>query len=141
MTVFYSQEMAGFGGLPVVKPSAPQYAGDLFVYQATIALASQATTDTIVLAYIPPGNSFQFALLSTDTSLATSTIAIGITGSTGKYRAAAVLTTTNTPAFSAAPVASYANVPLTAPETQFITIAVAALPATGLLVYQQYWAM
>lgn len=141
MTVFYSQEMAGFGSLPVVKPSAPQYAGDLFVYQATITLATQATTDTIVVGYVPPGNAFQFGLLSTDTSLATATIAIGIAGTTGKYRAAAVLTTTNTQAFIAAPVASFANVPLTAPETQIITIAVAALPASGLLVYQQFWAM
>lgn len=140
MTVFYSQEMTGFGSLPVVKPSAPQYAGDVFIYQATISLASQATTDTIVLAYVPSGNSFLYGLLSTDTSLATSTIAIGITGTTGKYRAAAVFTTTNTPTLTGL-VANYANAPLAAPETQFITIAVAALPASGILVYQQYWAM
>jgi hypothetical protein len=140
MTVFYSQEMTGFGSLPVVKPSAPQYAGDVFVYQATISLASQATTDTIVLAYIPSGNSFLYGLLSTDTSLGSSTIAIGITGTTGKYRAAAVFTATNTPTLTGL-VANSANAPLAAPETQFITIAVATLPASGILVYQQFWAM
>jgi hypothetical protein len=140
MTVFYSQEMTGFGSLPVVKPSAPQYAGDVFVYQATISLASQATTDTIVLAYIPSGNSFLYGLLSTDTSLGSSTIAIGITGTTGKYRAAAVFTATNTPTLTGL-VANSANAPLAAPETQFITIAVATLPASGILIYQQFWAM
>lgn len=141
MTTFYSQELTGFASLPVVKPNATQYSGNLVVYQASITLASQATTDTIVYGVVPAGSIFQFGLISTDTSLGSSTIALGITGSTGKYRAAATLTTTNAQALIAVPVAAFVNgAGLTAQETQFITIAVATLPSSGNLVIQAYWA-
>lgn len=140
MTVFYSQELTGFASLPVVKPSAPQYAGGVFVYEASVLLASQATTDTIVLGYVPAGQQYLYSILNTDTSLGSSTIAIGTAASTGKYRAAAVLTATNTPALMQLVAPALNGTSLTASETQIITIAVATLPASGNLLYQQYWA-
>ena len=139
MTVWYSQELTGFASLPVVKPSASQYAGGVFVYQASILLTAQQVNDTIVVGYVPSGAAFLYGLLSTDTSLATATIAIGTAASAGKYRAAAVFTTTNTPTFVGL-VANSANVSLAAPETQIITVTTAALPGTGNLIYQQFWA-
>ena len=139
MTVWYSQELTGFASLPVVKPSAPQYAGGLFIYQASILLATQLINDTIVVGYVPPGAAFAFGLLSTDTSLGAATIAIGTAAAAAKYRAAATFTTTNVPTFVGL-VANYANVSLAAPETQIITVTTANLPAAGNLVYQQFWA-
>lgn len=139
MTVWYSQELQGFASLPVVKPSASQYAGGVFIYQASILLTTQLIADTIVVGYVPPGAAFLFGLLSTDTSLGAATISIGTAASAAKYRAAATFTTTNTPAFVGL-VANSANVSLAAPETQIITVATANLPATGNLLYQQFWA-
>lgn len=139
MTVWYSQELTGFASLPVVKPSASQYAGGVYIYQASIVLAAQQVNDTIVVGYVPSGAAFLYGLLNTDTSLGTATIAIGTAASAGKYRAAAVLTSTNAPGLVQL-VATVANVSLTAPETQIITVTTAALPASGNLIYQQYWA-
>lgn len=139
MTVWYSQELTGFASLPVVKPSASQYAGGVYIYQASIVLAAQQVNDTIVVGYVPSGAAFLFGILSTDTSLGSATIAIGTAASAAKYRAAATFTTTNTPTLQQL-VATVANVSLTAPETQIITVTTAALPASGNLIYQQYWA-
>ena len=139
MTVWYSQELTGFASLPVVKPSASQYAGGVYIYQASILLAAQQVNDTIVVGYIPSGAAFLYGLLSTDTSLGAATIAIGTAASAAKYRAAATFTTTNVPSFVGL-VANYANVSLASPETQIITVTTAALPGAGNLIYQQYWA-
>lgn len=140
MTIFYSQELTGIDALPVVKPTAPQYSGGVFVYEASILLASQATTDTIVVGVVPAGSQYLYSILNTDTSLATATIAIGITGTTGKYRAAATLTGVNTPILSQLVAPALNGQALTATERQFITIAVASLPASGNLLYQAFWA-
>lgn len=140
MTVFYSQELTGIDSLPVVKPSAGQYGGGVFIYEASIVLASQATTDTIVVGVIPAGSQYLYSILNTDTSLGSSTIAIGIVGTTGKYRAAATLTGVNTPILSQLVAPALNGAGLTATERQFITIAVATLPASGNLLYQAYWA-
>lgn len=140
MTIFYSQELTGIDSLPVVKPSASQYGGGVFVYEASIVLASQATTDTIVVGQVPAGSQYLFSIINTDTSLGSSTIAIGITGTVGKYRAAATLTGVNTPILNQLVAAAVNGASLTATERQFITIAVATLPASGNLLYQAYWA-
>jgi hypothetical protein len=56
-------------------------------------------------------------------------VAIGIAGTTGKYRAAAVFTATDTPTLFG--VTSGLLAPLTAEEIVIITIAAASLPASG----------
>jgi hypothetical protein len=140
MTIFYSQELAGIDSIPVVKPTASQYGGGVFVYEASIVLASQATTDTIVVGQVPAGGQYLFSILNTDTSLGTSTIAIGTAATPAKYRAAATFTTTNTPTLQQLVAASLNGQSLTATERQIITIAVATLPAAGNLLYQQFWA-
>lgn len=114
--------------------------GKVVVYQDDITLASQATTDTIQLLKVPVGAKFLYGIITTDTSLGTATAAIGVTGTTGKYRAAAVFTATNTPTLFGV-VAAMDDAPLTAVETSFITIATAALPASGKLIVQRFYAI
>lgn len=139
MTTFYATELAGIASQPVVKPSAVAAVGArLRRYRGTVVLNTQTTSDTVVVAVVPAGEDFAFGILTTDTSLGTSTIAIGNSGSTGKYRAAATFTATNTPTFfgTAAQVLAAAS---TAEEQIIITIATASLPASGNLVIDLYF--
>jgi hypothetical protein len=137
MTVFYSAELAGIASLPVVKPSASAYAARLRRYRAAITLAAQATTDTIFVAFLPSGDDFAFGMMYTSVSLATSTVAIGIVGTTGKYRVAATFTTVDTPTTFGTTAQNIAP-GLTAEDQVFITIAVAALPGAGSLSVEHY---
>lgn len=137
MTVFYSTELASITATPVVKAASPAYAARVLRFRATIALASQTTSDTIVVAILPAGYTFAFGIHTTDTSLGSSTVAIGITGTTGKYRTAATFTATNTPTLFGN-VAAMDDAGLTADETVFITIAAATMPASGIYVVDIY---
>jgi 1-aminocyclopropane-1-carboxylate deaminase/D-cysteine desulfhydrase-like pyridoxal-dependent ACC family enzyme len=112
--------------------------GHVRVYQEIITLATQTTSDTIVVAYPSKGEMFLFGVLLTTVTLGASTIAIGITGTTGKYRAAATFTAVDTPTLFG--VTTGASVKLTADETVFITIATASLPGAGTLVVQLHYA-
>jgi hypothetical protein len=72
--------------------------------------------------------------------LGTATIAIGTAASAGKYRAAATYTTT-APTVTPFGLANVmANVQLAATEQQIITVTTAALPASGNLIVQMFWA-
>ena len=62
----------------------------------------------------------------------TATLAIGITGATGKYRAAATYTTADT--FTLLGLSAFVAEELTADEQILLTVAAAALPASGKLV-------
>lgn len=96
---------------------------------ADITLATQASGDTIEIALLPIGaRVISFSLL-TDTSLGSSTVAIGIAGSTAKYKAAAVFTATDTPTSYMKTAAGVA--PLTVQEVVIVTIAAANFPASG----------
>lgn len=138
MAVLYSNDSAGLGTVPSSNVNGGVIGGRVRRYRAAITLASQATTDTIVIGRVPAGSVFAYGVINTDTSLSTSTVAIGATGATGKYRAAAVFTATNTPTVFGPAAAAFAA-PLTADEEVFITIAVAALPASGNLVVDLYF--
>lgn len=132
MAVLYGTYTAPVGTTPRGNVSGAHQGARVRVYRETITLATQTTSDTIVIAdNVPVGYTFLYGvLLSTVTLGASATIAIGVTGTTGKYRAAATFTTADTPTLFG--VASNAT-PLTAAETVFITIAVASLPGSGTL--------
>ena len=66
------------------------------------------------------------------TAGASAQLALGITGTTGKYRAAATLTTAN--AWVSSALNAAIGVELTAAETLILTTTVAALPASGRMV-------
>lgn len=121
---------------PRVDP-IPQYgyAARIQTYRAVITLAAQAAGDTIRLFRLPAGvYPLRGWMTSTVTLGASATVAIGISGTTGKYRAAAVHTAVNVPTpfmVADANITSGLPVPLATSEEVIATIAVAALPGSG----------
>jgi hypothetical protein len=131
MAALNGLQMAKLKASPVDYPEVADVGGRLRVFNEKITLAGQATTDTIAVARLPKGARVLYGVLTTDTSLGSSTIAIGVAGSTGKYRTAATFTATNTPT----PFGNAAAVgePLAADEEVIITIGAASLPGAGTL--------
>ena len=116
-------------------PTDPGFVdGSVRSFLEVVTLASQATTDTVVVARLPKGAVLRGARIMTDTSLGTSTVAVGVSGTTGKYRAAAVFTTTDS--WEEIGQTADFHTALTAEEEVFITIGAAALPASGRLLVQ-----
>lgn len=97
---------------------------------ASFTLAAQAIGDRLMLPEIPAGARGVRHRMQSSVSLGTSTLALGITGNTGKYRAAATLAVTTPEEISSA-VTTAAE--LATAEKPFLTVAVAALPGAGTL--------
>lgn len=136
MAVLAGVQMAkirsGGAALPVVGAiSSGDAHGEVRWFNERVNLATQTTSDTIEVAKLPIGARVCYGVLTTDTSLGSATVAIGITGTTGKYRAAATFTATNTPTLFG--VVAGQGEALTAEEVVFITIATASLPSSGIL--------
>jgi hypothetical protein len=143
MAVLTGINTAARSASPVAQMDGSLQGGHVRVYQEIITLATQTTSDTIIVAYPSKGETFLYGVLTSTVSLGTSTVAIGITGTTGKYRAAATFTAVDTPTpfgVTANMISSGAPAKLTADETVFITIATASLPGSGTLVVQLYFA-
>ena len=138
-TQTYSTELTGIDSKPVVKAEAnAAYGAKLKRYRASITLNTQDIASTIQLCRIPAGESFAFGIMNASVTLgASATIAIGITGTTGKYLAAQTFTTA-VPTLFAAPVADEVAAAYTAEEDVFLTVAVAALPGSGTQVIDIY---
>lgn len=131
MAVLYGTYTAPVGTTPRGNVSGAHQGARVRVYRETITLATQTTSDQIIIAdNVPVGSTFLYGILTTTVTLGTSTVAIGITGTTGKYRAAATFTAVDTPTLFGV---TAGQAPLTAAETVFITIATASLPASGTL--------
>jgi len=132
-----AQPYAGTLAQPRVDP-IPQYgyACRTQNYRAVITLASQPAADFIRLFRLPAGVYPLRGIIQSTVSLGTSTVAIGISGTTGKYRAAATFTAVDTPTpfgVTGANITSGLPVPLATSEEIIATVAVAALPASGTL--------
>lgn len=140
MTVFYSTEATSYlNTVPPVLVDAAFVGGNLRRYRAVITMAAQTTSDTIVLFKVRRGIAFAFGIITASATLGSTTIAIGITGTTGKYRAAAVHTAVDTPTFFGPAAQVGAAAKLTTDETIFITIAAATMPGSGTLVVDMYF--
>lgn len=139
MAQTFSNEIAPTQLSPAQLPSATQgYMARVRRYRASITLASQAAADTVVLANIPSGYCFAYGVLTASVSLGSSTVAVGNSTAAGKYRVAAVNTAVDTPAvFGTA--AAVSGVPSTSQEQVILTVATAALPASGTLVVDLYF--
>lgn len=124
-----------------VKPAASVYGGRLKRLRASVTLAGQLTTDTLLLGVLPAGATFAYGVINSTATLGSSTLAIGITGTTGKYRAAATFTTADTPTFFGLAAQAGAATPLAAEETVIGTIATATLPSSGTLLVDLYYSM
>jgi len=119
-----------------VTPDPGTVNGIVRCYVEKVTLAAQAIGDLVNIASVPKGAIPLYGVITTDTSLGLSTIAIGVTGSAGKYRADAVLTALTPEVFGDGGV----NTVLTDTETVAITVATAALPAAGNLTVTMFYA-
>ncbi len=104
--------------------------GSVRVFCEEVTLAGQGAADTIEVARLPKGAVPLYGVLSTDTSLAAANIAIGVSGTAGKYRASAALTAVDSPEVFG--VVAGVGGALTAEETVIISPS-AALPGSGTL--------
>lgn len=132
MATQYGTQMGRLrNSLPVDLPMAGDIHGRVRVFNEKVVLASQPATDVIEVARLPRGARVLYGLLDSTVSLGTATLAVGIAGTPSKYRNAAVFTAVDTPTlFGLAAVAGEA---LAAEEIVILTIATAALPASGTL--------
>jgi hypothetical protein len=138
MATLYGDQMTKVTNLVVSqRPAISDVSAPVRVFLETITLASQTTSDIIYCGRIPLGARVLRISLNTSVTLGSSTLALGISGSTGKYRAAAVLTAANAWEVNALNAAT--GVALTAQEDIYFTIGAATLPASGrLLVLTEY---
>lgn len=141
MADLLSTELTGYSSKPVVKPNGNVYGARFRRYRATIALASQATTDNILLAKPRAGEVFAFGVITSSVSLGSAVVAIGTSqthASNGQLRAAAAYTAVDTPTFFG--LASAVSQSALSDDTKvYATIATAALPASGTLVVDLYY--
>lgn len=151
MPEYISAELSGTTGAsgstltvaPVgYRPAATVYQASVKRMRATFTLSATAvtTSDTLLVGFLPAGSTFAFGVITASATMGTSTLAIGTTGTTGKYRAAAVFTAVDTPTmFGPAAQVGAAAPALSAEEKVFITIAAASLPTAGTLVVDIYY--
>lgn len=131
MTVFYGTQSTKVLSSTLSTPSPGFVHGTVRCFAETVTYNTQTTSDTIVIGLLPKGSVFLYGIINSDTSSGSATIAIGITGTVAKYKAAAAFTATDTPTFFGK--AATTGVAETADRTVFITIAAASLPASGIL--------
>lgn len=136
MAQTYATEISGQSSVPTTMANGGVVGGRLRRFRATVTLASQADGDTIVLAKLPAGFAFAYGIINASATLGSSTIAIGVNGTAGKYRAAATFTAAAPTLFGA--VAAVDDAALTAEETVIATVGTAALPSSGTMVVDIY---
>lgn len=115
---------------PVTKRAGNAINGQMLRSVLSFALNGQAVADKLILPPTPKGARGVRYRIQSSVSLGTSTLALGVSGNTGKYRAAATLAVTTPEEVSSAVNTAAA---LTAEENAFLTVAVAALPVGGTL--------
>jgi hypothetical protein len=145
MVQYLPREIRAFGDTPSNNIGAEPGVGDrVRLFRSTIHLdapfinsttnaAQWLTTDTALLVpgSMVRGMRFLYGMLNTSLSLGTSTVAIGIAGTVGKYRAAAAFTAVDTPTLFGAALTGVAPGALAADDNIIMTIATAALPNTA----------
>jgi hypothetical protein len=130
MAQTFAPEVAGLGTIPSTKANGGVQGGRVRRFRATVPFAGQGIGDTVVLAEVPAGYTFAYGVMNnTATFGGTATIAIGVEGTAGKYRAAAVQTATGPQLFGLASAAD--DAPLEAAERVILTVAAAALPTSA----------
>lgn len=137
MTTTYSNDISGAYATPATKVSGAAVGGRLRRLRAVITLASQADGDIVVLGKLPAGSIFAYGVLNASATLGTSTIAVGISGTAAKYRAAAVFTAAAPTLFGTS--TSVDDSPLSAEEEVILTNTTAALPSSGTLIVDLYY--
>lgn len=116
---------------PVDLPMSGDVHGRVRCFNEKVILAAQPTSDIVEVARLPKGARVLYGILSSSISLGSATLAIGIAGTPAKYRAAATFTPVDTPVLFGP--AAHIGEPLANEEIVILTIAAAALPASGTL--------
>jgi hypothetical protein len=137
MAQTYASEVSGLGTIPSTNANGAVQGGRIRRFRATITLASQADGDTVVLAQVPAGYAFAYGIINASATLGSSTVAIGVSGTAGKYRAAATFTSATPTLFGV--VGAVDDAPLTSGETVILTNTTAALPSSGTLTVDLYY--
>lgn len=140
MTVFFGPNMTKIDSV-AGTPAPGMVHGTVRCFSETLNLATinggsaVTTTDTIEVGLIPKGSVFLFGILTVSVTMGSSTIAIGFTSATGRYRAAAAATAITPEVFGVAVVggATGIGVAEAADRKVFLTIAAANLPTTGII--------
>lgn len=134
MSRFYAAQQIGV--LDGTKIPADRANGQVVGAKKSIILATKpaaavyAAGDDIVLGELRPGEIITGIRINSDTTLGTTTVAIGIAGNTGKYVAARTFTTPLDAPTSIGPKASVlAAGPVAAKETILATLAVGGIAA------------
>lgn len=144
MATYLSTDLTGLANqvnVPVgFRPNASVIGARTKDFRAVFTFASQATSDVLQLFTVPVGAVFIQGIAYVDTSTSSATVAIGNASATGKYRAAAAITTTNAPVYFGITAAA-ASAPSTSEEIVIATIAAAALPSSGTMVIHMQFAM
>jgi hypothetical protein len=127
------------------KPRASVYGGRLKRLRATFTLGSTAvtTSDVLSVGNLPAGSTFAYGVITASATMgASATLAIGTSGSTGKYRAAATFTSADTPTlFGTAATIGAADPGLSSEEAVIVTVGTASLPTSGTLVIDLYYSI
>jgi len=118
-------------GTPAALQTGHLVNGRFRSLRASVHLSSTvvANGDTIALGKRPKGSRYCGHRITAGVSLGTATLAIGVAGTAGKYRAAATHTAVDTPS-DVAIAARLADDPLTADEDMIATIGTGALPTS-----------
>lgn len=137
MAQTFATEVAGLDTVPVTNANGAVQGGRLRRFRATVTMASQADGDTIVLASVPAGYAFAYGIINASATLGSTTVAIGVSGTAGKYRAAAVFTAAAPTLFGVSTAVD--DAPLSSGETVIATLGAAALPSSGTLIVDLYY--
>lgn len=134
MTTYYGDKATDvFNTNPPVKVSPAAHGGRVRIVSDTITYDSQASGSDFVIGggRLPIGAQVLGGYIVTSASTGSATLAVGISGSTGKYKAAGAVTTANAPQWFG--VAAGLLTPVTTEEQLLVTVAADALPASGTL--------
>lgn len=131
MATTFATEIANIDAIPSINASGGLQGGRMRRFRATVPYAGQDIDDDVVLARVPAGYVFAYGVLTASaTAGGTATLAIGVAGSTGKYRAAAKFETANTPTLFGTAAAVGEATPAGVTEVK-LTVAAAALPTSA----------
>ena len=115
------------------------YGGKLVGFTAVGTFAGQGATATWQAFKIPASYILLYGLIAVDTTTGSTTVAVGVAGDTARYKAAAAMTTINTPILFSSVIAASSPlqvdppVPMGADTEVLVTLAAATLPSTGTL--------
>ena len=138
MADFYSQQSVGVADgtvIPANKADGTQVGAKKSSITASKPIGQAlAAADRLYLGKLRAGERVAQILLTTDTSLGTSTVAIGTTATPAKYVAATTFTTpTDRPTAIGPKASTLDDGPLTADEDLWLTVAVATIVGTTIM--------